>query len=218
MRTALLIFPRLFVLIWAVKKLLFLKSNMNRVLVIAGPSAVGKTTVMKKILTLYPEFEFVRSATTREARNDSHKSEYIYLSVDEFKKRLSDGKMLEYTEFGGNFYGTPESEIERIFAQGKIPLLILDINGVKSLKNGNFDFEVYSVYITADIKVLDKRLYERALTDGLSEKSLSVFSERKSRNRRDLEKISEFSCLFDAIVENTEIEITTEKIVSLFRE
>ena len=101
---------------------------MNRVLVIAGPSAVGKTTVMKKILTLYPEFEFVRSATTREARNDSHKSEYIYLSVDEFKKRLSDGKMLEYTEFGGNFYGTPESEIERIFAQGKIPLLILDSN------------------------------------------------------------------------------------------
>lgn len=191
---------------------------MNRVLVIAGPSAVGKTTVMKRILKLYPEFEFVRSATTREARNDSHKSEYIYLSVDEFKKRASAGKMLEYTEFGGNFYGTPASEIERIFGHGRIPLLILDINGVKSLKGGEFDFEAYSVYITADIEALDERLYERAVADGLSEKALSIFSERKSRNRLDLKKILDLSYLFNATVENTEIDATAEKIVSLFRE
>ena len=191
---------------------------MNRVLVIAGPSAVGKTTVMKRILELYPEFEFVRSATTREARNDPHKSEYIYLSRAEFLTRVKNSEMLEYTEFAGNCYGTPASEIKRISAEGKIPLLILDINGVKSLKSGSFGFETYSVYITADVKVLDERLYERALSDGLSEKSLSVFSERKSRNRLDLEKISEFSYLFDAIVENTEIDATVEKIVSLFRE
>lgn len=191
---------------------------MNRVLVIAGPSAVGKTTVMKRILNLYPEFEFVRSATTREARNDSNKSEYIYLSVDEFKKRVSDGKMLEYTEFGGNFYGTPASEIERIFCHGRIPLLILDINGVKSLKNREFDFESCAVYITADISVLDGRLYERVLAEGLSEKALSIFSERKRRNRLDLKKILDLSYLFNAIVENTEIDATAEKIVSLFRE
>lgn len=191
---------------------------MNRVIVIAGPSAVGKTTVMKRILELYPEFELVRSATTREARNDSHKSEYIYLSEIEFLTRVKNSEMLEYTEFGGNYYGTPASEIERIFSEGKIPLLILDINGVKSLKNGSFRFETYAVYITADVKVLDGRLYERALADGLSEKALSVFSERKIRNRLDLEKISEFSCLFDAIVENAEISATAEKIVSLFRE
>ncbi len=191
---------------------------MNRVLVIAGPSAVGKTTVMKRILELYPVFEFVRSATTREARNDAHKSEYIYLSEIDFLTRVKNSEMLEYTEFGGNYYGTPASEIKRIFDEGRIPFLILDINGVKSLKCGNFDFETYSVYITAEVKILDERLYERALSDGLSEKSLSVFSERKSRNRLDLERVSEFSYLFNAIVENTEIDATARKIVSLIKE
>ncbi len=191
---------------------------MRKILVLAGPSAVGKTTVMKKILDVHAEFEFVRSATTREVRNDSHKSEYIYLSKSEFWARIENGEMLEYTEFGGNFYGTPASELERIFEEGRIPLLILDINGVKSLKSGSFGFETYAVYITADINLLDERLYERALADGLTEKALSVFTERKRRNRLDLEKISEMSYLFDATIENTEIEPTVEKIVSLFRE
>jgi len=191
---------------------------MIRVLVIAGPSAVGKTTVMKRILELYPEFELVRSATTRAKRLDAHESEYIYLSVEEFKNRVSNGKMLEYTEFGGNFYGTPASEIERIFGEGKIPLLILDINGVKSLKSKSGDFITYAVYILADIEVLDARLYERALADGLTEKAISVFTERKRRNRLDLEKFSEFSYLFDVTVENREIDSTAKKIVSLFRE
>ena len=191
---------------------------MIRVLVIAGPSAVGKTTVMKRILELYPEFELVRSATTRTKRLDAHESEYIYLSVEEFKNRVSNGKMLEYTEFGGNFYGTPASEIERIFGEGKIPLLILDINGVKSLKSKSGDFITYAVYILADLEVLDARLYERALADGLTEKAISVFTERKRRNRLDLEKLSEFSYLFDVTVENREIDATAKKIVSLFRE
>ena len=191
---------------------------MIRVLVIAGPSAVGKTTVMKRILELYPEFELVRSATTRAKRLDAHESEYIYLSVEEFKNRVSNGKMLEYTEFGGNFYGTPASEIERIFGEGKIPLLILDINGVKSLKSKPGDFITYAVYILADLEVLDARLYERALADGLTEKAISVFTERKRRNRLDLEKFSEFSYLFDVTVENREIDSTAKKIVSLFRE
>lgn len=191
---------------------------MRKILVLAGPSAVGKTTVVKRILELYPEFEFVRSATTREARNDSHKSEYIYLSCSEFSARVEKGEMLEYTKFGENLYGTPAFEIERIFAEGRIPLLILDINGVRSLRCGNLDFEVCSVYITADLEVLDARLYERAVSEGLSEKSLSVFSERKKRNREDLEKLFEFSCLFDATVENAEIDTTAKKIVSIFQE
>ena len=72
---------------------------MRKILVLAGPSAVGKTTVMKEILEKYPEFEFVRSATTREVRNDSHKSEYIYLSRSEFSDRVEKGEMLEHTEF-----------------------------------------------------------------------------------------------------------------------
>ena len=105
---------------------------------------------------------------------------------------------------------------KRIFGEGKIPLLILDINGVKSLKSKSGDFITYAVYILADLEVLDARLYERALADGLTEKAISVFTERKRRNRLDLEKFSEFSYLFDVTVENREIDSTAKKIVSLF--
>ena len=101
---------------------------MNRILVLAGPSAVGKTTVMKEILSHSSRFEFMRSATTRAPRSDGNDSEYVYLSKEEFKAQIVSGEMLEYTEFGGNFYGTPISELKRASALGKTPLLILDIN------------------------------------------------------------------------------------------
>ena len=70
---------------------------MRKILILAGPSAVGKTTVMKEILSRSDEFEFIRSATTRAPRGDGHDSEYIYLTEIEFKKRIADGEMLEYT-------------------------------------------------------------------------------------------------------------------------
>ena len=105
---------------------------MTSCLVIAGASAVGKTTV-GTLLVESGKFELVRSVTTREMRGDAFGSEYIYLTRDEFLKLVSDGGVLEYTEYAGNLYGTPRSEIERIVGEGKTPLLILDLNGVKSL-------------------------------------------------------------------------------------
>ena len=108
---------------------------MNKILVLAGPSAVGKTTVMKALMSKYEGFDYIRSATTRAPRGDGYDSEYIYLSINDFSSLIKNGGVLEYTEYGGNFYGTPSSEIERIFEDGKIPMLILDINGVKTLKS-----------------------------------------------------------------------------------
>ena len=100
---------------------------MKKALVLVGPSAVGKTTVMSELIRRGPEFEFIRSATTRSPRGDGHDDEYIYLTVDEFRARISTGGMLEYTEYGGNLYGTPASEITpalRPLSSGSIILAI----------------------------------------------------------------------------------------------
>ena len=191
---------------------------MRKILVLAGPSAVGKTTVIKELLTLNPRFEYIRSATTRAPRGDGHDSEYIYLSVDEFERLIEAGGVLEYTRFAGNFYGTPASEIERIFAVGKIPLLILDINGVKTLKATEHDFSVFSVYMTADISVLDKRLYDRLIAQGETDAAYKVYESRKAQNRKDLESLSDLAEFFDAFVENTTPDETANKIFALFNE
>lgn len=189
---------------------------MKKILVIAGPSAVGKTTVMKKILSINSDFEFIRSATTRAPRGDGHDAEYLYLSKEEFHSRISLGKMLEYTEFGGNLYGTPASEIERIFASGKIPILILDINGVRALKGAPRDFSVVAVYITAELDLLTSRLCERAMAAGMTDDARKAMERRIEQNRRDLSNTDAISGLFDGTVENINVDDTAREILSLF--
>ena len=77
---------------------------MSAILVIVGPSGVGKTTVANRVVERSPSFEFVRSATTRAPRGDGNDSEYLYLTREEFLGRVNSGKMLEYMEYGGNLY------------------------------------------------------------------------------------------------------------------
>ena len=191
---------------------------MKRLLIIAGPSAVGKTTVAKDILDRGVGFELSRSATTRAPRGDGHDQEYIYLSENEFRQKINDGDMLEYTEYGGNIYGTPASEIERIYGEGKIPLLVLDINGVVSLKNNTRGLDPFAAYITADMEILDKRLYERAEREGFSEKAMATYERRKAQNRIDLQRVLSLSSVFDRRVENTEVSLCADQIIDAFNE
>lgn len=189
---------------------------MDKILVLAGPSAVGKTTVMKELVRKYRCFDFIRSATTRAPRGDGYDSEYLYLTADEFVALIGNGGVLEYTEYGGNYYGTPASEIERIFGEGKIPLLILDINGVKTLKSKQQSFAVVAVYITADEQVLEKRLFDRVIAAGETEAAYKIFETRKAQNRKDFESLSSLVDVFDAFVENTTPDDTAERIMAVF--
>ena len=186
--------------------------NMRKILVLIGPSAVGKTTVMGEIIRVHPEFEFIRSATTRAPRGDGHDSEYIYLTETEFLGRVKRGEMLEYTRFGENLYGTPSSEIERIFDCGKIPLLILDINGVSTLKGSPRTFETCAVYLTADIEVLDERLYARMIKDG----NIQAYERRKAQNRYDLANLSKICGLFSAVIKNSDVKACAMQTVKAF--
>ena len=189
---------------------------MEKILVIAGQSAVGKTTVVGRILEKDGRFEYIRSATTRAPRADAFNSEYIYLSKEEFEKRILGGCMLEYTEYGGNFYGTPKSEIERIFSAGKIPLLILDLNGVEALKRSHYDFSVFAVYITADRDIIEKRLLERVRASGMTKEAMDVFEKRKLQNAKDLERLEKIREIFDFTSENKDIEECAESITAAF--
>ena len=189
---------------------------MKKILVLAGPSAVGKTTVMKELMLANQRFDYIRSATTRAPRGDGYDSEYIYLTKEEFVRLIDEDGVLEYTEYGGNFYGTPSSEIERIFKSGNIPLLILDINGVKTLKSQKRAFEVVAVYITADLNVLDSRLYDRFAASGKTDTAHKTYETRKAQNRKDLASLSALSDVFDAFIENTTPTETAGNILEIF--
>ena len=174
---------------------------MITALVIAGASCSGKTTVVKRLLLKYQDLELSRSVTTRAPRGDGNDGEYIYLDRESFNSELSKGNILEYTEYSGELYGTPLSELYRISESGRTPVLILDLNGVASLMASD-RVNACAVYIYDDIDVIDKRLYERYLgTPSLD--GLKKYVSRKERNNQDFLSVKEFSPCFYAFVKNT---------------
>ena len=189
---------------------------MKSVLVLVGPSAVGKTTVMTHILEADPRFILVRSATTRAPRGDGHNSEYIYLSREEFLSRVERGEMLEHMEYGDNLYGTPRSEIERIFGLSKIPLLILDIEGVKSLKSVERDFKTVAIYVWQDLSILCDRLFDRELKKQFTPEAEATYKKRVAMNKRDYASLPSICHLFDSFVKNDTISNTVYDILSDF--
>ena len=169
------------------------------ILILVGPSAVGKTTVANELVRSYGYFSFIRSLTTRPPRGDGNDDEYLYTTIEGFLREIECGGVLEHTEYDGTLYGTPRSEIERIFNEGKIPLLVLDINGARSLTERGGDFSTCALYLTEDEAVLKERLEKRYLSGEV--KQSDIYDRRMARNLWEKEHFAEFSSLFFDTVE-----------------
>lgn len=190
----------------------------NCILIVAGPSAVGKTTVAYSLIERDPKFEFVRSVTTRASRGDAYDNEYIYITVPEFRELIANGGVLEHTEYAGNFYGTPRSEVKRILSEGKIPLLVLDINGVGSLVKNAGDLSVCGVYVYDDLENVKARLAARFLGEDADEASLRRYESRVRQNEEDFRSISSVKERFFAFIPNdSTVDAAGDKVLSVFR-
>lgn len=187
----------------------------NEILILVGPSGVGKTTVAYKMLEMCDEFEFVRSATSRAPRGDGNDNEYIYVTREEFAERVASGRMLEHVEYSGNYYGTPASEVERILALGKTPLLILELNGAKNLKTNAKDFRTFVFYIYEELDVIEKRLTDREIQNPTS-KGMEAVEKRMRANRKDYSEMRELRSMFDATIKNVSIDDAAVEVMEVF--
>jgi guanylate kinase len=108
----------------------------NRLTVIAGPTAVGKGTVVKYILEHFDNVHLSVSATTRAPRpGEVEGQSYYFLSHDQFDQMIEDGDMLEYAVVHGqNKYGTPKQPVLAALAAGKQVILEIDIQGARQVK------------------------------------------------------------------------------------
>jgi len=104
--------------------------SQGRLVVISGPSGVGKGTVIRRLLQLRPDLALSVSATTRAARpGEVDGREYYFMDDDEFDTRILDGAFLEWAPIYGHRSGTLRSEVDRLLAEGRRVLLEIDIQG-----------------------------------------------------------------------------------------
>jgi len=108
---------------------------LSRVIVITGPSGVGKGTLIRLLRDELPELGLSVSATTRAPRaGESDAVDYHFLSDDEFDSLLAEGAFVEHAEYAGRRYGTLRSELERRAAAGEPVLLEIEVQGARQIR------------------------------------------------------------------------------------
>ena len=131
------------------------------VFVVTGPSGAGKGTLIQLVLPRFPDLAVAVSATTRPQRpGEEDGVHYWFLSREEFQAKIDAGEFLEYVDYVGNRYGTLRSEIDRLRAAGKTPLLELETEGALRVKRRD-DLAV-TIFVTAPVEELERRLRKRA--------------------------------------------------------
>lgn len=102
----------------------------GRLVIISGPSGVGKDTVIDEWMRKNPEVKRVIAYTTREPRpGEENGLDYHFVSIETFEKLREMGAFLEFKQVYGNFYATPINDMESLIADGKIALLKIDVQG-----------------------------------------------------------------------------------------
>ncbi len=110
--------------------------NKNGILVIlSGFAGSGKGTIIKEVLAKYDNYALSVSATTRKPREGEEEGvHYFFKSVDEFKEMITNGELLEYANYVGNYYGTPRKYVKEKLAEGKNVILEIETEGALNIK------------------------------------------------------------------------------------
>jgi guanylate kinase len=178
--------------------------GISPVFVVTGPSGAGKGTLIGLVL---PRFEVLCpavSATTRPRRDgEENGREYWFLSEEEFARKVDDAEFLEWVWYVGNRYGTLVSEIDRIRAEGRAPLLELETEGALAVKEDVP--RALTIFVTAPVEELERRLRERA-----TESSGSI-EKRIALARRQLAQAE----WFDHVVENDDRKRAAEELAEI---
>lgn len=185
-----------------------LETSKYDMVVFTAPSGAGKTTIVRHLLSKYPDqLAFSVSATTRARRpKETEGKDYYFLSETEFRQRVTNGMFVEYEEvYKDRYYGTLRSEIDRIKALGKIVVFDIEILGAQNIKN-IYEDRCLVIYVKPpSFEVLIRRLTKRGTE---TPKSLE---KRIKRIKKELL----FEDTFDKVLLNDVLEVTLKEAEQL---
>ena len=178
-------------------------SERGLLIVLSGPSGVGKGTVRKAIFESDDnDFQYSVSMTTRNKREGEIEGvDYYFRTREEFEALIEEGEMLEYAEYVGNYYGTPLSYVQKTLDQGKDVFLEIEVQGAKQVKEKVPD-GVFIFLTPPDLAELRSRITGRG-TD-----SAEVIDERMRVAREEIEMMA----LYDYAVVNDEVSKAVQRI------
>ncbi len=177
---------------------------------VSGPSGVGKTTILHRILSALGA-QFSVSATTRpRAAGETDGVDYRFVDEPAFQSMIDRGEFLEYAQvFGRNWYGTPEAPVDEAIAQGRVVILDIDVHGAKQVRERRP--EVFGIFILPPSETeLHRRLADRGREDA------EAIERRFAEAKREIAAAREPG-LYDAFVVNDELERAVAETLGLLR-
>jgi guanylate kinase len=177
----------------------------GRLIVLAGPSGVGKGAIVARLLAALPDLELSISATTRGPRpKEDEGRHYYFVDRRQFDQMIEDGGFLEWADIFGERYGTPKEPVARALAEGRDVIVEIDVQGARQVKAAHPG--AYMVFITPpSLQELERRLRTRG-------------TETDQQVRRRLAKAADELAAepeFDATVVNDDLETAAREVVEL---
>lgn len=168
----------------------------GRLVVLTGPSGVGKGTLVRALLQRHPELNLSISVTTRSPRpGEVQGKHYYFVSRSQFKQMIAQGKLLEWAEFAGNYYGTPREPVEEQTRNGKWVLLEIELEGARQVRR-TYPDALRIFILPPSLTELEQRLRSRA------QDSEEAIARRLRRAQEEINAASEFD--FEIINDNFE--------------
>lgn len=175
-------------------------------IVLSGPSGVGKGTVRKHLFEHYNnDFDFSISMTTREKREGEVEGvDYFFRTNEQFEEYIKEGKLLEYANYVGNYYGTPIDYVRETMKRGKDVFLEIEVQGALKVKK-RMPEGIFIFLSPPDLDELKQRIENRG-TD-----APEVINQRMEKAREELGLIK----YYDYVVENDSVDAAARKIRSI---
>lgn len=182
---------------------------MSKMLIFTAPSGAGKTTIVRHLLSKFPDLAFSISATTRSKRpheQDGH--DYYFISTEEFKQKIEADAFVEWEKFYGDLhYGTLHSEVDRLWKAGKHIIFDIEVKGATNIKKAYPDESLVVFVKPPSEEILFERLRSRKTEDSDS------LAKRIARAAEELT----YESTFDYVLLNDDLETALAEAEHLTR-
>lgn len=177
-------------------------------LVLSGPSGVGKTTITRVIRERLPEAIFSISATTRpKTSGEAEGVDYFFLSEDEFQRRVAQDAFLEHAKYAGFWYGTLRDQVERALSAGKLIMLDIDVQGARQVRDRMPDMLGVFILPPSEEELLERLRHRRREDEAAIQK-------RFSQAKREIEQAKQEG-LYDALIVNDDLDRAVGEVLGL---